>query len=525
MAQRNYGGGGIFMMPTIGEQIGPELQQLGKGIRDIIKPNYEIQAQLKQAIAQNPELLQRLIDLGPDKVGQIFGKEAAGLGIGEISMDKEIENASRDLFKNSPTFKTDIVASKTGTRRPDQVEKDRLTNESLATGIEGQKLGNRVQSVQANVAEQTEDTQIQQYQLAAEKNNLEFTRLQTAYNALNAGNIDITKAARDAANGRGDAQTMAHLQQLGINIGPLVDSLQQQRQISASFSLEKLRQQSTAAKVDSFAGLNQMVDNSRQAIQVYDSQMKGLQDQYKSALMQYNLELKKPAEERSALFMGSKRIVDDYNAAFNRREEAIDAFDHWTNKQNALGGMISAAPDAPDISEVVAPEYQPVIDGLRAMTPADRKIAIEELKTAKPLDYKAILPSLNLLDSAITKVAPKKSSDVMDSIAQGVEAKRKEKAKAQKKDITASRSPAVSSDPSNMEVLGQAAGITGASIVAGAGIGVGAATAREKRQIAALIEDVKAGKIPLEYVMQRIEANPKFMQKIFMTMLTKGAVK
>src|SRR5690349_6148104 len=96
---------GIFVMPSISEQIGPDLQAIGKTVSNFINPNRDIQVGLRQAIAQNPDLLQKLIDMGPEKVGMIFGKQAAFLGQGEKSVDEQMKQAVTDLFKNDPLFK------------------------------------------------------------------------------------------------------------------------------------------------------------------------------------------------------------------------------------------------------------------------------------------------------------------------------------------------------------------------------------------------------------------------------------
>lgn len=413
---------GIFVMPTISEQIGPDLQALGGAIAKFRNPNRDIQTQLRQAVAQNPELLQKLIDLGPDKVGMLFGKEAAFLGQGEKSVDEQMKQAVTDLFKTDPIFKEELIAGKTGTQTKKQRQKEDL-------GITGLELGNRAAESQVNVAEATEDAQIQGFLDNQKMIHQKVTDMQEIVNKIpNIGAIDINKAAFDAFRGRGDAATMARLQQAGIDIGPLVNSLQQQSQIAAQFSLEKMRQQSKSTQVMALAPLEKLADDNRNMVNQYNDVIKGLQKDVSFA--RTFISKPRPADAgQAAMWDAKKAIVDQFDTAIAGRDKALRDYNMYDDKRKQLVGVIygvgqpapvqkgkdfqdttgvgggsSEIPPRP--SEIAPPSFAPAVAQLEKMNPQDRAKAVAEVKEKAPEMYNAMSPYIGAIDVI---ESPKKS--------------------------------------------------------------------------------------------------------------------
>jgi hypothetical protein len=271
MPRGNYG---VFEMPTIGEQIGPELQTLAATFQKFRNPNQDIQKALRDAIATNPDILQKLIDLGPDKVTKIFGKEAAFLTEGEQSLDKQIETEIGSLFKTDKTAREEIVAKKAGT-------KTSAEREIQGLDIAGKKIGNKANESQLRVQQATEQAQIDDIMNRATMSNQQITDMQTAVAAIpNIGSIDLGRVARQAMVGKGDPNTLMRLKQAGIDIGPLVSSLQDNANRAAQLSIAAIRRQPKEMQAQALAAIEKIADDKRNEAALADSELKNLQKAY-----------------------------------------------------------------------------------------------------------------------------------------------------------------------------------------------------------------------------------------------------
>lgn len=115
-------GSSIPMLQGWWDQIQPGVNSVAGGIQDIINPNLKFQELLKQQIAQNPEIGQKLIDLeaqNPGSVAKIFGQQAAPLGQGTPSFAQQMQgflqqNANTPTSKLPDTVLSNAAGSKAG---------------------------------------------------------------------------------------------------------------------------------------------------------------------------------------------------------------------------------------------------------------------------------------------------------------------------------------------------------------------------------------------------------------------------
>jgi hypothetical protein len=387
---------GIFVMPTIGEQIGPELQQLGSVLANIKNPNRDIQVSLRQAIAQNPDLLQKLIDMGPEKIATIFGKEASFLGEGEKSLGEQLKQEVSTRFKTDDTFKGEYIAGQTGTK----TATDRLEQ---TLGIKGKEVGIKAAESNLRVAEATEDAQIQQVLDGQTLLRQKVTDMQQAVNAIpNIGAIDLNKTIMDAFRGRGDPEVLMRLQQANIDIGPMVSALQQQAQIAAQFSLAKLREQSKEIKFMALDALTKRSDDTQRAIQLADNVIKDLQKPVQMAKMVMGGKTPKD----SPFYLQAQQTVAQYEQALAQKKAAEDEYAIYNPKRNMLidnligkesktGGSTTTKTTTTErvgIEEIAPPELLGDIAKLNAANPLIRKSSLEQIKKLNPAMYDKIFP-------------------------------------------------------------------------------------------------------------------------------------
>lgn len=71
----------VEYLKTLGEELGPSIQQIGGALQDALMPNRKYQVMLKESLAKNPELIGQLATIAKDNptaLEGVFGKGAGG---------------------------------------------------------------------------------------------------------------------------------------------------------------------------------------------------------------------------------------------------------------------------------------------------------------------------------------------------------------------------------------------------------------------------------------------------------------
>jgi hypothetical protein len=399
MPRGNYG---VFEMPTIGEQIGPELQTLAATFQKFRNPNQDIQKALRDAIATNPDILQKLIDLGPDKVTKIFGKEAAFLTEGEQSLDKQIETEIGSLFKTDKTAREEIVAKKAGT-------KTSAEREIQGLDIAGKKIGNKANESQLRVQQATEQAQIDDIMNRATMSNQQITDMQTAVAAIpNIGSIDLGRVARQAMVGKGDPNTLMRLKQAGIDIGQLVSSLQDNANRAAQLSIAAIRRQPKEMQAQALAAIEKIADDKRNEAALADSELKNLQKAYDQTKFTLGMKDKTSPIYQSALQTKTQyeaiaarraQILSELNDVWNPKRTQIinDLYaDEFGTKKGSLFGDTSSGAST-ILEDVIPPTIAPYIAAAKAIkNPIELKKYMIEFKKKDPQNYERVAPYLKI---------------------------------------------------------------------------------------------------------------------------------
>lgn len=88
----------IPMLKGWADEIGPGLKSLGDSLVHVVNPNFAVQQELKQRIAADPTLLQKLIDqetLNPGSVSKVFGSQVNKILGGDSSFGAKTEGYLR----------------------------------------------------------------------------------------------------------------------------------------------------------------------------------------------------------------------------------------------------------------------------------------------------------------------------------------------------------------------------------------------------------------------------------------------
>lgn len=96
----------IPMLKGWADEIGPGLKSLGDSLVHVINPNFAVQQELKQRIAADPTLLQKLIDqetLNPGSVSKVFGSQVNKILGGDSSFGAKTEGYLRTAANSGQT--------------------------------------------------------------------------------------------------------------------------------------------------------------------------------------------------------------------------------------------------------------------------------------------------------------------------------------------------------------------------------------------------------------------------------------
>lgn len=402
----------IFRMPTIAEQLGPSLDQIGSSIAHFVNPNHDIQVQLRQSLAQNPELLQKLIDLGPEKVGQLFGKQAAFLGNGQISLGEQVKRTATDKFNTDPTFKDEYFAKATGTQNSQERQKEALD-------ISGKETSNKMNESQLKVQQQTEQAQVQQFQDLANDTHRKITETQAAIAKFpDLSSIDVGKLARRMANGQNvDPAVLKRLSDAGVNFGEIVNSLQQQAGIAAQFSIAKLREQGKEVQSMALNHIERRIDDTRNKMIEADNVIKSMNKDVNAARL--FIAKPRPTDEAAAAMWDSKKaIVDTYNSAVAVRQEAEKEYNRYNPVYNQLLDHLVGKEGIKALDEETVPNnIYNIIEGAKQLHGKELNTQVEELKTQNPQVYMQAKPYLDIVQRFNKNdAAPIKPPNIIDKI-------------------------------------------------------------------------------------------------------------
>lgn len=110
-------------LPGIMEEIQPALGNIGNVLNNIVNPNYQQQAALRDMVLKNPALAQELIDLGPEAVERAYGKGTGGIAVGEKSSEYQMKKLKSGEFNRimkggTQDEKDELIASLSGIKTP-----------------------------------------------------------------------------------------------------------------------------------------------------------------------------------------------------------------------------------------------------------------------------------------------------------------------------------------------------------------------------------------------------------------------
>lgn len=104
----------IPMLPTIGEEVGPNLRNFFQGMMQIANPHFDLQQELKKRAAIDPNLRQEIIDqewLNPGYISRTFGKQVAYLAQGQPSSKAQMEAFDRTIKPTTPLSQVEAMGS------------------------------------------------------------------------------------------------------------------------------------------------------------------------------------------------------------------------------------------------------------------------------------------------------------------------------------------------------------------------------------------------------------------------------
>lgn len=331
----------VQILPGLGEQLGPAIDEFSKGLEKYIAPHLEFQKAMTKAIGQNPELAQQLSDLEHNAPGTLdrmgFGKLSDVISQIPESEKSAFLRKNRGEIEQTQKGALDLQNAQQGFdlgRLNDTINflKDpknaAVTADEILHRLTGQTTAERtISQNKATVSSAETPVAVGQASIAQQQ----LTTALSTYKNL--ANINFGQIARDMIAGRADGKTVAALMSGDVPgareaLNAAFEVEKENRQIALR---EYLSAKTMEREVMMLGKRDQLGQDKEETIKAYDamkaSGMTGTLDAWKTVLFDPDKALEAQNTEPGKRTQQQKDIVEALDAqnTMQKRKEVYEA--------------------------------------------------------------------------------------------------------------------------------------------------------------------------------------------------------